>query len=994
MRAKRSRFRVGAILFAAATFAVVAGLGGRAYQIQTWRSELAQARKAVADGRLSAAREQLTRLVERWTNDGEVPFLLGECELARGRRDEALAALAQIPSASPYFPRAADLRATHLLNSGRYAQAEEALTQARAVAPEAERYPLERTMTRLYRFEGRFDEVRELLRASWGRGPEPAAVLKELWLLDYSSMPIEAWRAALGKAEADDDRVWLGQARHAILTGRFADARALLDRCLKRRPDDLPVWRARLDLALADDDLDGFREASARLAADRWSDADIHGLRAWIARRRRDPQAERLALQALLKDRPADAPTLERLAALALENNAAPEAEDLHRLKARTDIAKDRFRKLILDDGLLLERAGELADLSRTLDRDFDARAWSLLAEASTAAPVSFAASASPTDSIVRQARALSASTGSASSGGDTLAQRLDDVLRGSAANDSESIASKPSGGRGPAPMFVDDAERAGLRFVFDNGQTPEHLLPETMSGGVGLIDYDGDGWLDVYCVQGGPIREAPRSPADMLDRLFRNQGDGTFKDVSDETGVTTLVGSKGYGLGVTVGDYDGDGRPDLFLSRLARYVLLRNNGDGAFEDVTDAAGLAGRRDNPTSAAFADLDNDGDLDLFVCHYMLWDPADPRTCKNEKGEFFYCDPSKVEPAPNRVFRNDGGRYTDVSTAAGFTDAGGRSLGVVAADVDDDGKLDLFVSNDGTANYLYINQGDFRFEESALVSGVAGNAGGGYQAGMGVACGDLDGDGRPELMVTNFYGEGTTLYRNMGGGLFSDASSSSGLGLASRYLLGFGMAMLDVANRGRLDVMVVNGHVNDNRPFYLYAMPARLYENRSTGGPKLVDVSEQAGEPWAALRVGRGLAAGDLDNDGRVDALVLSQNEPLAYFHNTTADPGRFVVVQLEGTRSNREGVGARVTIEAGGRRQTSQRMGGGSYQSACDPRLHFGISAADRVTSIEVRWPTGKTDRWTDLAADSAYLLKEESTAATPLKGWVNKPAKP
>jgi tetratricopeptide (TPR) repeat protein len=993
MRARRTRYLAGIGLITAA-FAF-GGMGVRAYYLRGWRAELEQAKRAVADGRLGAAREALSKLAPVWTNDGEVPFLLGECELARGRREEALAAWAQVPPSSPFFPRAVAERATHLLNSGRYAQAEEAIAPALAAVPEADRYPIERVATRVYRFEGRFDEVRDLLRASWGRSPEPAAVLKELWLLDSSSMPIEAWRAALDKADPDDDRVWLGQARHAVLTGRFDDARAWIDRCLGRRPDDPSVWGVRLDLALAEDDLDGFREAASRLPAGRWSEADLHGLRAWLARRRRDPEAERLELGALVADRPADAPALERLAALALEAGSASAAEELHRLKSRIDDARDRFRKLILDDSQLVPKADELSALSRSLGRDFDARAWALVAEARDADGPSAAVSfASPADPLARQARELSAGAQPAPAGGETLARRLDDAIRASESGAPERVASIADAGRGASPMFVDDADRAGLRFVFENGQTPEHLLPETMSGGVGLIDYDGDGWLDVYCVQGGPILGGPRSPSETLDRLFRNQADGTFRDVSDETGVAALVASKGYGLGVTVGDYDGDGRPDLFLSRLDSYQLLRNQGDGRFEDVTERAGLAGRRDNPTSAAFADLDDDGDLDLFVCHYMLWDPADPRACKNEKGEFFYCDPSKVDPAPNHAFRNDGGRFTDVSAEAGFTEADGRSLGVVVADVDDDGKLDLFVANDGTANYLYMNRGGFRFEESGLVSGVAGNAGGGYQAGMGVACGDLDGDGRPELMVTNFYGEGTTLYRNMGAGLFTDASSTSGIGLASRYLLGFGIALADVANRGRPDVIVANGHVNDNRPFYLYAMPARLYENRSDGGPKLVDVSDRAGAPWAPLRVGRGLAVGDLDNDGRVDALILSQNEPLAYLHNATVAPGRFLVLQLEGTKSNRDAVGARVTIEAGGRRQVSQRMGGGSYQSASDPRLHFGLGAADRVDAIEIRWPSGKTDRWTGLAADSAYLLKEGSTAATSLKAWESRSADP
>jgi hypothetical protein len=239
-----------------------------------------------------------------------------------------------------------------------------------------------------------------------------------------------------------------------------------------------------------------------------------------------------------------------------------------------------------------------------------------------------------------------------------------------------------------------------------------------------------------------------------------------------------------------------------------------------------------------------------------------------------------------------------------------------------------------------------------------------------------------------MVTNFYGEGTSLYGNLGDGLFTDRSSVSGIGLASRYLLGFGITMLDAGNRGRLDVMIVNGHVNDNRPYYLYAMPCRLYENRPDG--KLADDSAKAGDPWAIERVGRGLAAGDLDNDGRIDAAVLSQNTPVAYFHNRSPDAGNWVMFKLEGTTSNRDGVGARIIVTAGGRRQFAQRMGGGSYQSANDPRLHFGLGSLTRVESVEVRWPTGKVDRWTDLAAGHGYLLKEGKATVQPLAGFSGK----
>ena len=509
------------------------------------------------------------------------------------------------------------------------------------------------------------------------------------------------------------------------------------------------------------------------------------------------------------------------------------------------------------------------------------------------------------------------------------------------------------------------------------------------MSGGLGLIDFDGDGWLDVYCVQGGPLHALEPGSAEAepvpSDRLFRNRGDGTFVDVTEASGLDKLLRRRGYGLGVTVGDYDNDGHPDLFVSRLRTYVLCRNRGDGTFEDVTERAGLAGVRDNPTSAAFADLDNDGDLDLYVCHYMVWDPENPRVCVNDNREYFYCDPSKVPPAPDHVFRNDGGRFIDVTESSGCKESLGRGLGVVAADLDGDDRIDLYVANDGTANYLFRNLGGFRFEEVGLQAGVAGGAQGGYQAGMGVACGDLDGDGRPELMVTNFYGEGTTLYQNLGEGLFADRSAASGIGLASRYLLGFGIAMTDVTNDGLLDVMITNGHVNDNQRFYLYAMPSRLYENRPDG--RLVDVSAGAGAPWDVLRVGRGLAAGDLDNDGRVDALVLAQNDPVAYFHNQSKDVGHYLTLRLEGTKSNRDAVGARVTISAGGKRQVSQRQGGGSYQSANDPRLHFGLGESDRVQSVEIRWPSGRVDRYSDIAANAGYLAREGEGKLMPLAGF-------
>jgi hypothetical protein len=323
---------------------------------------------------------------------------------------------------------------------------------------------------------------------------------------------------------------------------------------------------------------------------------------------------------------------------------------------------------------------------------------------------------------------------------------------------------------------------------------------------------------------------------------------------------------------------------------------------------------------------------------------------------------------------------------VTAAARIVDRDGRGLGVVAADLDGDGRVDLYIANDGTANYLFCNRGGFQFEEIGHIAGVAANAEGGYQAGMGVACGDLDGDGRSDLAVTNFFGESTSFFQNLGAGLFADRTAAVGLAVASRFLLGFGIAMIDMNDDGWLDLLTANGNVNDVRPEGPYTMPIQLLLGGADG--RLVDVSAQAGAPFEKLHLGRALAAGDLDNDGRIDALLLAHNEPLIYLHNRTRG-GHSVTVRLEGTSSNRDAVGTRVTISAGGRQQVFSRVGGGSYQSAADPRLHVGLGDARRIERIAVQWPTGRVDRFDDLAADTAYHLREGDRDARPLAGWAH-----
>jgi enediyne biosynthesis protein E4 len=522
---------------------------------------------------------------------------------------------------------------------------------------------------------------------------------------------------------------------------------------------------------------------------------------------------------------------------------------------------------------------------------------------------------------------------------------------------------------------FTDDAVSSGLVFSHKSGASHLRQLPETMSGGVGLLDFDRDGWMDVYVVQGGTFPPTP-GDAEVGDRLFRNRRDGTFEDVTVPSGISALA--RGYGHGVAVGDFDNDGDPDLFVSRWRSYSLYRNRGDGTFEDVTSQIGLGGDRDWPTSAAWADLDNDGDLDLYVCHYVDWDEKAPKICKEPALSFhIYCTPILLGSKQDHVFRNDGIKFTDVSVSSGIVDADGRGMGVIAADLDDDNRIDLYVANDASANYLFRNCGDLRFQEVALVAGVAGADHGSYLAGMGVSCGDLDGDGRPDLAVTNFIRESTTFYNNLGDLIFSNDTSRVGLVEPTLHTVGFGIAFLDFDNDGRLDLAIANGHVNDTRPRDLYAMRCQLFAGSADG--RLVDVSDFAGPPWRVLRVGRALATGDLDNDGRVDLIVVSQNDKLAYFHNRSAG-GHFVTFRLEGNQSNRDGVGAKVRVVANGRSRFFQRTGGGSYQSACDPRIHVGLGPCSVIDLVEIRWPSGRIDRHENLKADTVYMVREGDRA--------------
>ncbi len=543
----------------------------------------------------------------------------------------------------------------------------------------------------------------------------------------------------------------------------------------------------------------------------------------------------------------------------------------------------------------------------------------------------------------------------------------------------------------GAVIRFTDVTEKAGIRFVHVNGASGEKYYIETMGSGACWIDYDLDGDIDLYVVNSAelPGNTPPAGGAPAANALYRNNGDGTFTDVTEAAGV----GDRNYGMGCVAGDIDNDGDPDLFVTNFGPDVMYRNDGNGRFTDVT-AASRTGDPGWGASAAMADIDLDGDLDLYVTRYLDFTLDNNKPCSGGPGLRSYCHPDEYNGVPDLLYRNDGkGVFEEIGRAAGIANPIGKGLGVVFTDIDNDGDADIYVANDKTINFLYVNRGDGTFEDRSMASGTGFSESGAPQAGMGTDAADINADGLMDLIVTNLDYETNELYVNAGDTTFTDATFSAGLGEPNFLHVGFGADFLDYDNDGDADLMIANGHILDDiekvRDQVTYAQPRSMLANDGAG--KFREVGPALGPDFVRPAVGRGLAVGDYDNDGDLDAFIVNSNGRADLIRNDGGnDPasggGHWIMLTLRGTRANRDGVGARVRVltrsgGAGGAGEketwrTDEVRRGSSYLSCHDPRLHFGLGAATRADVVEVRWPGGAVQRLENLAAGQVHVITE------------------
>jgi hypothetical protein len=526
-------------------------------------------------------------------------------------------------------------------------------------------------------------------------------------------------------------------------------------------------------------------------------------------------------------------------------------------------------------------------------------------------------------------------------------------------------------------PLFEEiPATASGLTWVHENAMSADRHLPETMGPGVAFVDYDNDGWVDIFMVNSGQADfYQPKTP--LKNALYKNNRDGTFTDVTAKAGV---AGGREFGMGCAIADYDNDGYPDILVTAYGRCTLYHNNGNGTFTDVTDKAGVAAPGWT-TSAVWFDYDNDGRLDLMLCSFVQFSLANNVFCGDNKlGKRFYCIPRVFKPTPSLLYHNNGdGTFTEVSAGTDIQRALGKALGVVATDINGDGLMDLFVANDTVQNFLFVNRGKGKWDEIGLASEVGFSVNGRPRSGMGVDAADINGDGRQDLFVANVDQEMFSLYQNEGKESFSDVAAFHGVAQATRLLSGWGLKFFDYDNDGLVDLFLANGHPDDMIESYSqqvrYKEPLVLFHH---DGKKLSNVSAEAGPVFKKMFPARGLAVGDFNNDGRIDVLIGNNGEAPVLLKNNAGDGHHWLGVKLQGTVCNRDGIGATIAWSAGGTKRTRLKANGGSYLSSHDMREVLGLGPAAKVDWLEITWPppSGRVERFTDLPLDRYVTIVE------------------
>jgi tetratricopeptide (TPR) repeat protein len=914
--------------------------------------------RAAAAKRWNAVESGLRDWLQAHPDDGDAWEMLGGVLLDRGRPYEALAALERVRVADPGWGHAQTLIGEIAVRHHNLPLAELTFRRAAARDPRAVE-PLKR-LSSLLVLERRTWEARNVLRRLFWITRDPRFLADSFLVFQLESEVHDLGPELEEYLHQTPDDPWLRRVSGLYLLshGRAAEALPHLEAAAELFDSDLvgrfALAECRMAVGIAGDDLSilGKRPDRAVDAAHWWvlrsrlaeawgKDAEVlPNLREAVAVDPRNAEAQFRLGQALSRrgEREEAQVYLDRAQALGLRDDRLK--RELRR------VVRERVDRSVLSSiSQLCQDAGMVSD----------AKLWRALAGGHPDRRL-LGYFSNPTHEDDGPSVALSRP-----------------VLKSSRTQARRKPAGHTTSTQRPSPRLEDIAEPSGIHYHYNPGATPNLFIGDTMGGGVALVDFDEDGWLDIYFVNGCALPHDRQSPS-RPNKLYRNRGDGTFEDVTELAGVP----GRGYGMGCTVGDFDDDGHDDLFVTGLNETILYRNRGDGTFEDLTASAGVTSSRWT-TAAGFGDLDGDGDLDLMVVTYVDARVEDRIECRDRAGRLIHCNPDRFPAQLDQLFRNNGdGTFTDVSKDAGIEIPDGKGLGLALADFDEDGRLDLFVANDGTPNFLFRNLGDMRFEEVGASAGAAYDASGQPTASMGVVAEDLNEDGRIDLFHTNFIDQTSTMRWNLGGGQFTDGTLASNLAAPSRAMTGFGAVALDVDNDGHLDLFVANGHTDDqpwvNIPM---AQAAQLFWGREFGRFDLAPADSV--RILAQPAVGRGVAAGDLDNDGRVDIVVVDRDRPAVILRNETQG-GHWLGVRLLGNRSGRSPIGARVTCQVGGRSIVRWLTSGTSYLSCSESRLWFGLGAAKLVDAIEVRWPSGMAQSRPDIPADQVIDVREDDAS--------------